>query len=75
MVELHQQGVSKRAIALQLGLNRKTVRGWLRAGKFPERQITQRRSSVDRWLTYLETRWAEGCHNRSQLWRELRARG
>lgn len=72
VVELHEQGVSKRAIALQLGLNRKTVRGWLHAGRFPERQVTQRRSAVDRWLSYLEMRWAEGCHNRSQLWRELR---
>jgi transposase len=75
VVELHQQGVSKRAIALRLGLNRKTVRGWLLAGQFPERQVTQRRSAFDRWLSYLETRWAEGCHNRSQLWRELRAQG
>lgn len=72
---LHQRGISKRAIARQLGLNRKTVRHWLRAGQFPERQVPQRRSSVDRWLSYLEKRWAEGCHNRSQLWRELQAQG
>jgi transposase len=51
------------------------VRHWLRTGQFPERQVPQRRSSVDRWLPYLEQRWAEGCHNRSQLWRELRAQG
>jgi transposase len=30
---------------------------------------------VDRWLVYLEQRWAEGCHNRSQLWRELQVQG
>jgi transposase len=47
----------------------------LRAGQFPERQVTPRRSSVDRWLSYLEKRWNEGCHNRSQLWRELRSQG
>ncbi len=75
VMELHQRGRSGRAIASQLGLNRKTVRYWLRAGRFPERQITPRHSSVDRWLSYLEKRWAEGCHNRSQLWRELRAQG
>jgi transposase len=73
VIELHQRGHSGRAIASQLGLNRKTVRYWLRAGQFPERQVTSRHSSVDRWLSYLEKRWAEGCHNRSQLWRELRA--
>jgi transposase len=75
VMELHRRGISKRAIALQLGLNRKTVRYWLRAGQFPERQVTQRRSSVDRWLSSLEKRCAEGCYNRSQLWRELQSRG
>ena len=75
VMELRQRGISKRAIALQLGLNRKTVRDWLRAGQFPERQIPQGHSSVDRWLSYLEKRWAEGCHNRSQLWRELQSHG
>jgi transposase len=75
VLELHQRGTSKRAIALQLGLHRRTVRGWLCAGQFPERQVTPRRSSVDRWLSYLEKRWAEGCHNRSQLWRELQSQG
>jgi hypothetical protein len=24
---------------------------------------------------YLEIRWREGCHNRAQLWRELRSLG
>jgi len=75
VTELHQRGLSKRAIASQLGLDRKTVRDWLRAGQFPERQVTLRHSSVDRWLPYLQQRWAEGCHNRSQLWRELQSQG
>ncbi len=75
VIALHQRGISQRAIAVQLGMERKTVRHWLRAGQFPERQITSRHSSVDCWLSYLERRWAEGCHNRSQLWRELQAQG
>jgi transposase len=75
VIALHQSGVSQRAIAMQLGMERKTVRHWLRAEQFPERQIPQRRSSVDRWLSHLEKRWADGCHNRSQLWRELQAQG
>ncbi|MGD1078818.1 MAG: ISL3 family transposase [Candidatus Sulfotelmatobacter sp.] len=54
VIELHQRGTSLSAIAFQLGLNRKTVRDWLCAGQFPERQLTPRRSSVDRWLSYLE---------------------
>ncbi len=72
---LYERGVSKRAIGLQLGLDRKTVRRWVCAGQFPERQVTLRGSAVDPWLPYLEQRWAEGCHNRNQLWRELRAQG
>jgi transposase len=75
VIALHQRGVSQRAIAVQLGMERKTVRHLLRAGQFPERQIPQRRSSVDGWRLYLEKRWAEGCHNRSQLWRELQGQG
>ena len=38
-------------------------------------QAAKRYSSVDRWASYLERRWAEGCHNRTQLWRELHAQG
>jgi len=75
VLALHQRGTSKRAIARQLALNRQTVRHWLRAGQFPERQVPQRPSLVDSWLSYLEKRWAEGCRNRSQLWRELQAQG
>jgi len=75
VLALHQRGISKRAIGRQLGLERKTVRYWLRAGQFPERHVPQRRSAVDHWLAYLEKRWAEGCQNRSQLWRELQAQG
>ena len=74
-IELHRSGRSSRAIARQLGLNRGTVRSWLRAGHFPERVIPPRYSSVDRWVSYLERRWAEGCHNRTQLWRELHDQG
>ena len=75
VIELYQRGTSRWAIASQVGLNRKTVRRWLRAGQFPERQVAPRHSSVDRWLSYLEKRWADGCHNRSQLWHELQVQG
>jgi transposase len=75
VIEMRQHGISRRGIAMQLGLNRKTVRHWLGAGQFPERQQTPRQSAVDSWADYLQRRWEEGCHNRSQLWRELRAQG
>ena len=75
VVELHQAGVPKRVIASEVGVHPRTVRRWLGAGQFPERQALRKCSSVDQWLPYLQQRWGEGCRNRSQLWRELRAQG
>lgn len=48
---------------------------FLRADTFPERVARQRRSGLDKFRSYLEKRWAEGCHNASQLWRELQQQG
>ena len=70
-----QRGLSKRAIARELGITRTTVRRFLRAKEFPERAPRQRRSELDVFREYLKNRWAEGCHNASQLCRELRERG
>jgi transposase len=71
----HQRGLTKRAIARELSLNRKTVRRFLLAAEFPERAPRRRRSQLDDFREYLEKRWAEGCHNASQLCRELRQCG
>jgi transposase len=72
---LHQQGWSQRAIGLQTGLERKTIRRYLRAGAFREWATPQRHRALDRFLPHLEQRWAEGCHNAAQLWREIRQQG
>ncbi len=69
------QGLSQREIGRQLGLSRKTVRRWLRAGDFPERKRSLRHSSVEAHREYLEQRWRQGCHNAAQLWRELQTQG
>jgi transposase len=37
VVELHRQGHTQLAISLEVGIQRKTIRRWLRAGQFPER--------------------------------------
>jgi len=71
----YQRGLTKRAIARELGITRTTVRRFLKAGDFPERAPRRRRSELDSFREYLEKRWAEGCHNASQLWRELRQHG
>lgn len=71
----HQRGINKRAIAHEFGISRLTIRRYLQAKEFPERAPRQRRSELDSFRGYLEKRWAEGCHNASQLCRELQQQG
>ena len=75
MMERARLGLSQREIARQCGLSRKTLRRWLAADGFPERKRSCRHSSVERHREYLEQRWAQGCYNAAQLWRELHSRG
>jgi transposase len=75
VVDLHEQGVSIRETARQLGMQRRTVRRFLAAGCFPERAQRQFRRSTDRFEDYLRQRWEEGCHNARQLTSELRQHG
>lgn len=76
VMDLDEQGAKIRAIAHQLGLSRHTVRRYIKAGCFPETaQRKKRRSVLDPYLDYLQQRWAEGCHNSFQLYREIRKRG
>lgn len=71
----HGEGLSKSAIARQFNLTHATVRRLLKAEEFPERAPRRRRSALDPFRDYLQMRWAEGCHNASQLCRELRQKG
>jgi transposase len=76
VVALHQQGHSDAAISRQLGLGRRTVRHYLRAGAFPERAAPPARPTMlAPYELYLRTRWTAGCHNAYQLWREIRRQG
>jgi transposase len=73
---LREQGESILGIAQRLDLNRSTVYRYLRgqpqSGAVRTRHVA---SMLDSFLPYLCQRWSEGCHNGSQLWRELRERG
>jgi len=73
VMRLHQQGVPVRHIARELALSRNTVRRWVR-GEQPE-LYRPRMHSLDSWRAVLERRWAEGCRNGAQLWRDLRDLG
>jgi transposase len=71
----HQRGLTQCAIAKEFGLTRKTVRRFLQATEFREQAPSRRRTALAQYREYLESRWAEGCHNASLLWRELQKQG
>ena len=74
--QLHQQGWSLRAIAQQLGLERKTVRKYLQASDCPHPQRRPSRPSLlDPYKPYLLERWNAGCRNAMQLLHEIEAQG
>jgi transposase len=75
VMELVQRGMNHQQIAHQLGMGRRTVRRWLHARGFPERKPIHRSSSVDAYAAFLDQRWQQGCHNATELWRELRQQG
>jgi transposase len=76
VVASYAKGCSKRAISRDLGIAYKTVLRWLRAGQFPERKPPSgRRQKAAAFADYLQQRWSEGCHNATQLYREIRVRG
>ena len=73
---LFAQGYAKKEIARMMNITVNTVRTYLLAQTFPERQ---RSSPINGPLSpfkdYLLKRWEEGCHNALQLWREVRSQG
>jgi transposase len=71
-VNLYRKGVSQRAIGKQLGLNRETVRRYVRAGEFPERAKRVYSTLADPFSEYIRQRWDQGCHNAAQIARELK---
>jgi transposase len=76
IIALHREGLNLRAIARHLHISRKVVHRSVHAGTFPERAPSGRRpSKLDPYLPYLRKRWEEGCHNGSQLARELEPQG
>lgn len=68
---LRAAGISLSRIAALLGAERKTVRGWLRLGHAPLWHKPRRGGVLDAYAAFLDRRWAEGCRNAAQLWREL----
>jgi transposase len=69
--QLRAAGVPLKRIAALVGAERKTVRGWLRAAGAPLWRKPPRVGVLGPYRDHLERRWAEGCRNAAQLWREL----
>ncbi len=77
MRKLRAAGFTVLDIAQMVGATRPTVYRYLALGGPPERQRPQRSTCrvLAPYEPYLIRRWAEGCRNRSRLFRELRLLG
>jgi transposase len=64
-------GYSTRAIARKLQIHRETVARYRQFDELPKRTTPQNISTVMPYMAHIEKRWAEGCHNGKQLWREI----
>ncbi|HEV2462055.1 MAG TPA: ISL3 family transposase [Ktedonobacterales bacterium] len=76
VVALATAGHSLREVARRAGVNRGTVRRYLRAGRYLScAQHSRRPHSCAAFAMYLRQRWADGEHNRAALFAELQERG
>ena len=76
MIALRERGLTIAAIARELGVGERTILRWLAAGSFPERKPRRRPPSpFAPFAAYVTSRWADGCHNGMQLWREVCEQG
>jgi transposase len=73
---LYAVGTPIRPIAKTLDLSWTTARNFSYAEVYPGRSPkSPQPSMLDSYVEYLTSRWDEGCHSASQLWRELVERG
>jgi len=76
VMALYEQGLGFSEIACRVGLSRRTIERWIKAGDFPEAKRRRKRRSVfDPHAPYVLSRWEQGCTNGVQLWQEIKARG
>ncbi len=79
--EMREAGQSLSQIAKTLGMNRRTVRRYLATPEPVRNQVEHPRPGglkspmLQPFVSYLQDRWQAGCHNASELFREIVARG
>ena len=74
---LAARGLGLRAIARELGMDRKTVRRFAHAttGDEAVARAISRPTVLDRYQPHLHRRWTEGCHDAAELHAEITALG
>lgn len=76
VMKLHTEGVSMLGIAQMLKMGRRTVRKYIESnGLAYNAPRPKRGSQLEKYTAYLHRRWAEGCDNALQLWREITEQG
>lgn len=73
--ELQGQGLTIIQISKHLGLHYGMVADFFRAEVYPAIRRGKRGSAADKFDAYLRERWAAGCRNARQLYREVSERG
>lgn len=74
--KLYRQGYHKEQIAQLVGVSsRKVYRALEQETPPPPRRRVRSSSIVDPYLSYLTSRWNQGCHNVAQLYKEIVAQG
>jgi len=73
--QLHAKGWPQKDVANYLHIHPKTVRRYLGASSPKARRYRNGKSVLDPFKSYLLDRWNEGCHNATQLFREIRQQG
>ena len=73
----HAEGVYTTDIADEFDISRQTVSKWVNSETLPPdgRGRFKRKCLIDDYVPYLRQRIAEGCTNKSQLWREIKEQG
>jgi len=74
VVALREKGWTISAIAQETGRDRKTIRQWL-MDRRPGQWERTSRHPANAFDGFIRSRWAEGCRNATQLYREVCERG
>jgi transposase len=75
MVARRERGEGVKRIARELGVDRKTVKRWLRLGAWQPRQPQRRKRQLDHFAEFIERRAPEVSFNGVVLYRELQGLG